>query len=109
MKHQILLSVSLAALAAANGLPALADHTEATADIRTAERAQHIDGFGGCGMNGQWVDVYDEKMVDMLWGRDGMRYNIMRIRIAPDESNWNGYTNPVRWARQRGAFIFATP
>lgn len=109
MKHQILLSVSLAALAAANGLPALADHTEATADIRTTERAQHIDGFGGCGMNGQWVDVYNEKMVDMLWGRDGMRYNIMRIRIAPDESNWNGYTNPVRWARQRGAFIFATP
>lgn len=109
MRNVILFSFATAALTTVGISPARADHTEVTANIRTVVRAQHIDGFGGCGMNGQWVDVYNEKMVDRLWGHDGMRYNIMRIRIAPDESNWNGYTNPVRWARQRGAFVFATP
>ena len=51
-------------------------------------RYQKIDGFGGCGMNGQWADVYTQEQVDRLWGPDGMGYNIMRIRINPDESNW---------------------
>ncbi len=46
-------------------------------------------------MNGQWADVYTQEQVDRLWGPDGMGYNIMRIRINPDESNWKSYVNAV--------------
>ena len=60
-------------------------------------------------MNGQWADVYTQEQVDLLWGPDGMGYNIMRIRINPDESNWKSYVNAVKWAKAHGATVFASP
>lgn len=86
----------------------IAQH-DAQVKVDTATTYQEIYGFGGVGMNGQWSDVYTEDQVDMLWGADGMGYNIMRIRICPDESNWDSYVEPVKWAKERGATIFATP
>lgn len=81
----------------------------ASVTIDTETKYQKIDGFGGCGMNGQWADVMTKEQVDLLWSPEGMGYNIMRIRINPDESGWNSYVNPVKWAKEYGAFIFATP
>ena len=99
--HQILLlSATLA-----SGWPAFSQ----TVTIDPETTYQHIDGFGGCGMNGQWADVYTQEKVDLLWGKDGMGYNIMRIRVSPDESGWNSYVNPVKWAKAHGAIVFATP
>lgn len=102
LKKAFFLSVALAA-----GLPAGAQ----TVAIDPDTKYQHIDGFGGCGMNGQWGDVYTKEKVDLLWGKgeDAMGYNIMRIRISPNESGWNSYVNPVKWAKAHGTTVFATP
>ena len=102
LKKAFFLSVALAA-----GLPAGAQ----TVAIDPDTKYQHIDGFGGCGMNGQWGDVYTQEKVDLLWGKgeDAMGYNIMRIRISPNESGWNSYVNPVKWAKAHGTTVFATP
>lgn len=83
----------------------------ATLVLNSSTRYQHIDGFGGCGMNGQWADVYTENKVKLLWGKDGLDYNIMRIRINPDENNWGAYSNAVKWARKAepNLQVFATP
>ena len=75
-------------------IPLCAQRT-ASVSLDPETRFQKIDGFGGCGMNGQWADVYTQEQVDLLWGPDGMGYNIMRIRINPDESNWKSYVNAV--------------
>ena len=98
----------LYATALSGGLTLSAQPT-ATVSIDSEKKYQTIDGFGGCGMNGQWADVYTQEQVDKLWGPDGMGYNIMRIRISPDESGWNSYVNPVKWAKAHGAIVFATP
>lgn len=76
-------------------------------------RYQHIDGFGGTGMNGQWADVYTQEKVNALWGTgdDQMNFNIMRVRINPNESNWGEYGNAIKWARaiNPDVQVFATP
>lgn len=89
-------------------MPLCAQRT-ASVSLYPRTKFQRIDGFGGCGMNGQWVDVYTKDKVNKLWGPDGMGYNIMRIRISPDESNWKSYVNAVKWAKANGAKVFATP
>ena len=105
MKRTITL---MCATALSASLPLWAQQT-GTVDIDVETTYQQIDGFGGCGMNGQWADVYTQEKVDLLWGKDGMGYNIMRIRISPNESDWNSYVNPVKWAKAHGAIVFATP
>lgn len=105
-------------LAAALGLMATAAATaqtnrSATLVVSAGTKYQHIDGFGGTGMNGQWGDVYTQAKVQKLWGTgdDAVGLNIMRIRINPNEGNWGEYGNPVKWARaQRPDLqVFATP
>lgn len=70
---------------------------------------QHIDGFGGVGMSGQWAASYTQDKVDKLWGADGMGYNIMRIRIAPNENDWAAYVPTVKWGKAHGITVFASP
>ena len=79
--------------------------------MASARKNQHIDGFGGTGMNGQWADVYTQAKVNMLWGKGKgqIGLNIMRVRINPNESNWGEYGNAIKWARKHGATVFATP
>lgn len=105
MKRTITL---LYATALTGCIPLCAQRT-ANVNLDSETRYQKIDGFGGCGMNGQWADVYTQEQVDRLWGPDGMGYNIMRIRINPDESNWKSYVNAVKWAKAHGAIVFASP
>ena len=80
-------------------------------NMSTSLKRQHIDGFGGTGMNGQWADVYTQAKVNLLWGKGKgqVGLNIMRIRINPNESNWGEYGNPIKWARKHGVTVFATP
>lgn len=85
----------------------------ASLSVATRTRYQHIDGFGGTGMNGQWADVYTATKVKKLWGTgdDQVGLNIMRVRINPNENNWGEYANPIRWARAINdkMQVFATP
>lgn len=97
MKRTITL---LYATALTGCIPLCAQRT-ANVNLDSETRYQKIDGFGGCGMNGQWADVYTQEQVDRLWGPGGMGYNIMRIRINPDESNWKSYVNAVKWADRK--------
>lgn len=81
--------------------------------VTASTKYQHIDGFGGTGMNGQWADVYTQQKVNMLWGQgdDQIGLNIMRIRINPNEGNWGEYGNAIKWARavNPNLQVFATP
>ena len=94
-------------------MPMSAQKRSATLRIDVNTKYQHIDGFGGTGMNGQWSDVYTQDKVNKLWGTgdNQMGYNIMRIRINPNEGNWGEYGNPIKWARKVNPHlhVFATP
>lgn len=86
----------------------------ASLTVASKTRYQHIDGFGGTGMNGQWVDAYTAVKVKKLWGTgdDQIGLNIMRVRISPNENDWKtAYVNPIRWARaiNKNMQVFATP
>lgn len=102
--------IALAAIVC-SALTATAQNRTATVSINTGTKYQYIDGFGGTGMNGQWADIYTKEKVDKLWGKgeDQMGFNIMRIRINPNENNWGEYGNPVKWAKAHGCTVFATP
>lgn len=94
--------------------PITASAVTRAATVRiTKTRYQHIDGFGGCGMNGQWADKYTETKVKALWGtgEESIGLNIMRVRINPNEGNWGEYGNAIKWARKYnpGVTVFATP
>jgi len=98
-------------------LTAQSQNQKATLSLSANIRYQHIDGFGGAGMSGQWGDVYTDDRIRKLWGTgsDEVGLNIMRVRIAPDENDWNksdaGYAKPIRTARRYnpGLTVFATP
>lgn len=85
----------------------------ATLSVTAGTKYQHIDGFGGTGMNGQWADVYTQVKVQKLWGmgEGQVGLNIMRVRINPNEGNWGEYGNPIKWARaiRPDLQVFATP
>ena len=85
----------------------------ASLTVTAGTKYQHIDGFGGTGMNGQWADIYTQTKVQKLWGTGAgdVGLNIMRVRINPNEGNWGEYGNPIRWARalRPDLQVFATP
>lgn len=89
--------------------PHVSAQRTASVTIDLGTRYQHIDGFGGVGMNGQWAASYTQDKVDKLWGADGMGYNIMRIRIAPNENDWGAYIPAVKWGKAHGITVFASP
>lgn len=95
------------------GLAPAQQTRSANMSIASATKYQHIDGFGGTGMNGQWGDVYTQQKVNLLWGTGPgqMGLNIMRVRINPNEGYWGEYGNPIRWARSvnPAVQVFATP
>ncbi len=107
-KRFLFLALVLAIATGASALPRRASIT-----VKTSARYQHIDGFGGTGMNGQWSDNYTEAKVKALWGTDdaSVGLNIMRVRINPNEGNWGEYGNAIRWARKYNpnVTVFATP
>lgn len=96
-------------------IPANVLMAQRSASIRVVPttKYQHIDGFGGTGMNGQWADNYTEAKVKALWGtgEESVGLNIMRIRINPNEGNWGEYGNAIKWARKYNpnVTVFATP
>lgn len=85
----------------------------ASITVNATTKYQHIDGFGGTAMTPDWRDDYTQEKVNMLWGtgEGQIGLNIMRLRISPNENEWGGYGNPVRWARQvnPNMQVFATP
>lgn len=110
MKKSLLVAVASAILAAGT---AQAQTKSASLTITSGTKYQHIDGFGGTGMNGQWADIYTQTKVQKLWGtgEGQVGLNIMRVRINPNENNWGEYGNPIRWAREirPDLQVFATP
>ena len=110
MKKKFLLVMS-GCLLLSTGMTAQTKSASIVVNANT--RYQHIDGFGGTGMNGQWADVYTKENVEKLWGQgeNQIGLNIMRLRINPNESGWGEYGNPVRWARKINPSlqVFATP
>ena len=100
-------------LCAACALQAGAATKTATLTLSAGTKYQHIDGFGGTGMNAQWGDTYTQQKVNMLWGTGPgqIGLNIMRVRINPNEGNWGEYGNPIKWARaiNPDLQVFATP
>ena len=63
-------------------------------------------------MTPTWGAEMSQAQIQKLWGQgeDEMNLNIMRMRIAPDEGAWGGaYVQAVKWGKEQGAFIFATP
>ena len=113
-KNSVFVSVFVFVFVFANGVFAQKTASKgASMAITATTKYQHIDGFGGTGMNGQWSDKYTQEKVNKLWGtgKDQMGLNIMRIRINPNEGNWGEYGNPIKWARKINpdVQVFATP
>ncbi|MCH5176175.1 MAG: family 43 glycosylhydrolase [Prevotellaceae bacterium] len=111
MNKSLLIAVASALLSA--GAAQAQTTRTASLTVTSGTKYQHIDGFGGTGMNGQWADIYTQAKVQKLWGTDEgqVGLNIMRVRINPNEGNWGEYGNPIRWARaiRPDLQVFATP
>ena len=95
------------------GPAAMAQKKGASVKIDVNTKYQYIDGFGGCGMTGQWADSFTQAQAQALWGTadNQVGMNIMRIRINPNEGNWGEYGNAIRWARKvnPNLQVFASP
>lgn len=79
--------------------------------VNTNESYQQVVGFGGMYNPFIWtpsnVPTADE--MQLMYGSDGLRLNMLRLMIYPDEADWSRDVEGARIAQQHGAIIFASP
>lgn len=74
-------------------------------------RYQHVVGFGGMYNPVIWLRgnlISDDEMTRM-YSPEGLGYNILRLMVYPDESDWSADIQGAKLAQQYGATIFACP
>jgi len=79
-----------------------------TITVDTGVRHQFVRGFGG--MSNAWSSpVMTEDDITTMYGENGLGYNIFRIMIYPDSSQWKAIVPVARKAKSYGALILASP
>jgi len=82
--------------------------TPVTITVDTAVRYQYVRGFGG--MSNAWSSpVITEDDITTMYGEGGLGYNIFRIMIYYDSSQWSRIVPVARKAQSYGAIILASP
>lgn len=76
-----------------------------------ADKRQHVVGFGGMYNPIIWTgnNLISAKEMETLYAPDKLGYNVLRLMIYPNKSNWKDDVAGVKLAQQYGAVIFACP
>lgn len=74
-------------------------------------RYQHVVGFGGMYNPVIWLrgNLISDDEITKMFTPEGLGYNILRLMIYPNESDWAADIRGAKLAQQYGATIFASP
>ncbi|MBQ9711973.1 MAG: hypothetical protein IJV54_06795 [Bacteroidales bacterium] len=78
--------------------------------VDPSQTHQSIDGWGAMNLGANWGahDYWSEEETDLLM--DNLGLNIMRVRISPNESEWEKLVPTIRYAVEKyGALVLASP
>jgi len=72
---------------------------------------QHVVGFGGMYNPKIWTpsNLITDTEITKMYSVDGLGYNILRLMVYPNESDWGADVRGAKLAQQYGAIIFASP
>lgn len=84
---------------------------EATIEIDSRFRYQHVTGFGGFSPSPTWQYWLTNTEMDKLFGKgeNQLGLNILRLYMANNKSAWNAGVANAKRAKHHGAFVFASP
>ena len=89
---------------------AVTPQTPVSVKVNSSETFQSIDGFGAMNLGSNWGkhDYWSEEETDLLMGKLGL--NIMRVRISPEESDWEKLVPSIKYATSTyDALVLASP
>ena len=74
-------------------------------------RYQQVVGFGGMYNPVIWLggNLITTEEITRMYSPDGLGYNILRLMVYPNESDWAADVQGAKLAQQYGATIFACP
>ncbi len=81
-----------------------------TATVNFNQEFQTIRGFGGMNHT-SWISDLNEDQRAKAFGNDPgqLGLNILRIHISPNSASWNAELPTARYAKSKGAIVFASP
>lgn len=84
------------------------DSMEAT--LASETKYQSVFGFGGMYTVATWgTPVLTNEEITRMYSSDGLGYNILRLMIYPNESDWQKDVAGAKAAQALGATVFACP
>lgn len=103
-KLLLILGISFTTLMCANA-------QEATIEIDSRMKYQHVTGFGGFAPSPTWQYWLSNSEMDKLFGKgdNQLGLNILRLYMANNKNAWNAGVANAKRAKHHGAFIFASP
>jgi glucuronoarabinoxylan endo-1,4-beta-xylanase len=87
-----------------------ATHVSMTLDPTTTY--QKVTGFGGMIDPPSWVGAANQITLaetEKMYSQTGLGYNIIRMMVYPDQSNWSTDIAVAKKAQDLGAIVFASP
>ena len=84
---------------------------EASINIDSRIKFQHVTGFGGFSPSPTWEYWLNDTNMDKLFGKGDhqLGLNILRLYLANNKNGWGASIANAKRAKQHGAFIFASP
>lgn len=84
---------------------------EATLEIDSRVKYQHVSGFGGFSPSPTWQYWLSNTQMDKLFGNgeDQLGLNILRLYMGNNKNSWNAGVANAKRAKMHGAFVFASP
>jgi glucuronoarabinoxylan endo-1,4-beta-xylanase len=74
---------------------------------------QYVTGFGGMFMPKIWIGkdgLLNKEDIDKMCSSKGLGYNILRLMVYPNETDWASDVELARYAQQQyGVILFASP
>ncbi|MDE7376792.1 MAG: hypothetical protein K2N16_08075, partial [Muribaculaceae bacterium] len=84
---------------------------EATIEIDSRVKYQHVTGFGGFSPSPTWQYWFTNAEIDKLFGKgdNQLGLNILSLYMGNNKNSWSGGVANARRAKRHGAFVFASP
>lgn len=88
-----------------------AANKDASINIDSRVKFQHVTGFGGFSPSPQWAYWLGDAEMDKLFGKgeNQLGLNIVRLYISNSKNGWNSGVANAKRAKKYGAFVFASP
>ncbi len=86
--------------------------TPVSMTLNPAVTYQKVTGFGGMIDPPSWVGTANQITLaetEKMYSSTGLGYNIIRMMVYPDQSNWGTDISVAKKAQELGAIVFASP